>query len=88
MPTARPIIETRFGVKKLKSHSVPNRPTTPRVTAIAKMPITIGVTPATTAPNTTIRTMIAASTPIVSPKRRSSSEMLLKSSEELTCPSW
>ena len=63
MPTARPIIEIRFGVKKLKSHSTPNRPTTPSVTAIAKIPITIGVSPATTAPNTTIRTMIAASTP-------------------------
>ena len=45
MPTARPIIEIRFGVKKLKSHSTPNRPTTPRVTAIAKIPIAIGVSP-------------------------------------------
>ena len=88
MPTARPIIEIRLGVKKLKSQIRPKKPTMPRVTAIAKMPMTIGVSPATTAPNTTINTMIAASTPMDSPKRRSSSEIFLKSSLELTWPSW
>ena len=87
MPTARPIIEIRFGVKKLKCQTWPSRPTMPSVTAIANMPITIGATPATIAPNTTIRTRIAAATPIVSPNRRSSSEIFLKSSDELTWPS-
>ena len=47
----------------------------------------IGVTPAINEPNTTSRTMIAAITPTISPRRLSSSEIFLKSSVEVTSPS-
>ena len=83
-----PIIVIRFGVKKLKSHSRPNRPTMPRVIGSVKTTVfSSGSSPATIAPNTMSSTMIAAVMPIPSPNARSSSEMTLKSSDELTTPS-
>ena len=50
------------------------------------MAMMIGVTPAMSAPNTAIRTMIAATMPIDSPNRRSSSETFRKSSVDVASP--
>ena len=50
----------RFGAKKVNFQICPISATIPSVTEIAKMAMTIGVTPAMSAPNTTINTMIAA----------------------------
>ncbi len=76
----------RFGAKNVNFHSWPITATIPRVTEIAKMAMMIGVTPAMSAPKTAISTMIAATTPIDSPKRRSSSETFLKSSVDVASP--
>ena len=83
MPTANPIIEIRFGTKKLKCQTFPINPTRPSATPIAKMPMMMGVTPATRDPKTMISTTIATRMPIPSPLRRSCSEIFLKSSVEV-----
>ena len=52
MPTANPSIVIRFGTKKLQRHTSPSRPTTPKATPIAKIPMMMGVTPAISDPKT------------------------------------
>ena len=76
----------RFGAKNVNFQSCPITATIPRVTEIAKMAMMIGVTPAMSAPKTAINTIIAATTPIDSPKRRSSSETFRKSSVDVALP--
>ena len=77
----------RFGTKKLHRHTSPTSPTIPKATPIAKIPMMIGVTPAISDPKTISKTMIATTTPIVSPFLRSSSEIFLKSAVEVGSPS-
>ena len=65
----------------------PSNATRPSAAPIAKKPMISGVTPAINEPNTTSSTTIATMMPMLSPLRRSSSEIFLKSSVDVGCPS-
>ena len=66
-------------MKKLRSMNSPSRAASSMAIPIATTPRITGITPDTTDPNTSTRTTRATAMPMVSPVRRSSSAIVLKS---------